>query len=65
MIRYFQNEARHDSELFLVMDFNMALPVSSVWRVPFIDIPWDVSWEPGAVFIIAVVVSLLSHSVDE
>lgn len=47
--------------LFLVMDFNMTLPLSAVWRVAFIDI----SWEPGAAFIIAAVVFLLSHSVDE
>lgn len=64
MIRYFQDEAHYDRVSFLVMDFNMALPLSSVCRVAFIDIPRG-PWEPGAVFIIAAVVSLLSHSVDE
>jgi len=45
------------------MDFNMALPLSSVWRVAFTDSPRG-PWEPGAVFIIAAVPSLLFHSVD-
>jgi hypothetical protein len=45
-------------------DFNMALPLNSVWREAFFNIPRG-PWEPGAVFIIAAVVFLLSHSVDE